>query len=1571
MSLRQYHQHHSLRDEEDLFNSALSDDFGSNISYGKIASSNNNRPWQTRRDEREPYELLDDVPPANLTQSTAAASTAATAAIAASRTNIFPELLDAPSSRVHNRKPSQSEKGCVFPDLLRDNDRLLGVKVESNRVNKILTEVSPSDSPKKENTQTQWRARYSVEQLYPSDNNDVIMGDEDSSNTNEEYEIGDEDDYYSHMQYSEPIAVKPTKNIPSRYPIDDDGFWSDEDKPLKWEKKVGWYDPMVVSPTGSDEIDTYQPMHLHSGGTNKIMYDGTDTSSSHYSDDKSTGTFDRLYDEEYSGIHSDQSNGTRKRESGTKTQALYLSPVKEKADLLSAEASAEHSPDSVMDTPVTAESSPESFLGDLTYGSNQEDASDTDEMVDDTNKNLFPAVGSPDVSDELIGVLSEETDEGVELSIGVTCVESSNSTVEVRGGMKLDDSYKSSKMQSPEFNTTGSNSSGPESDDDNAIQDLARVMHQQQREYRKQQRFERRSKQSYLVPESNQKLSRLEQWQLKQQQRQQASPGYLPPKYQQQSPTTVSTRKNDPRKLEPEDVDARDPDGVRYYGKEGEDNLFPDMEWDANGRVIQRPRVVAAPSNPFSTAETDEYYNMANVSMISSAAERIRHSARPNEPEPIATSRGASSRDHTNRHVRNHHQVPDELSLLDSYDHNSCETSLASKSHLMHDDVSVISVDTELRRLAQHLPIKMNLQRQQRFHPYSVKPKDSMESMMLELDEEDERYHPNTTYNVIKRNDSMEQDMMVIDFDRGVEPARHEMGDFRIDDHGVNVIDYYSEKSQSSASLVSPPDVHRHQYSFVEAIEEEEEEHFDPSKSYSDESEATNDPAIFPTKAVYKMNLGHASSKEGCESSDLIERACELLSRGRNEDALKTLNEALEHSQATMDSVKELMDDHYYQKERCLRPPTSKQLLEQEEYEEKLDSDFREAAATMADIINNIGVIHELNGDCSRAMSSFRDALDIYRRMCHRYENKGDADVDRTVTNIMHMGIALRSREKREDLHSEAEELAEMIDASDDHYERAELRVERLHVLMSVLDVENESLGQSEWNNYAYEYYFLPSSNICSFIEDHPTVGFTLLKKGKLHLEMKHTDLAIKDIREAIAILKNGLGNIHPAVGRSLLYLADIYNYQGLNDHIEDRNTALKLYQEALEALCDSDLGLAHNSMGIIYAAKGQNDLAMESFYNALSGYGVRAKGDDVVKGQTHPDVAFVWLNVGDIHMENREWKLALRSYLKAHSALRGMNEDQKSVLHKIGPKRMARNVLSRSKGRHEDNEALLAFVLQNIARAESMLHKYGKSIEVLEEALRIHKAIDMRCKGVRQHNGWSKDVARILENLGEVQMASGNVTSAFDCYVESLKRLRSNDDVNGNRIEVALVLGAIGQVHLKKQEYAEATVVLKECMRTLETLGVPSNNRRYKEVRSTLVDAELGLMQNTSSTLADQRRQLSDVKYLDKALACDEIADAYRNKDDLTAAIWFYSEALSLRREKVMRVSGSMKDSEMVDIGKTISTIAELRHRRREFEASKILFDEAKHFYKMVGLSEEHPFFRDLKDKIEVFRRS
>ena len=104
-----------------------------------------------------------------------------------------------------------------------------------------------------------------------------------------------------------------------------------------------------------------------------------------------------------------------------------------------------------------------------------------------------------------------------------------------------------------------------------------------------------------------------------------------------------------------------------------------------------------------------------------------------------------------------------------------------------------------------------------------------------------------------------------------------------------------------------------------------------------------------------------------------------------------------------------------------------------------------------------------MNGDYQLAMNSFRDALDVYRRLCHRYENAGDADVDRTVSNIMQMGIALRSDQKRQELHQEAEELEEMTSEEDDYNTKTQLRMERLNILMCVLDLENESLGRSEF----------------------------------------------------------------------------------------------------------------------------------------------------------------------------------------------------------------------------------------------------------------------------------------------------------------------------------------------------------------------------------------------------------------------------------------------------------------------------------------------------------------------------
>lgn len=340
--------------------------------------------------------------------------------------------------------------------------------------------------------------------------------------------------------------------------------------------------------------------------------------------------------------------------------------------------------------------------------------------------------------------------------------------------------------------------------------------------------------------------------------------------------------------------------------------------------------------------------------------------------------------------------------------------------------------------------------------------------------------------------------------------------------------------------------------------------------------------------------------------------------------------------------------------------------------------------------------------------------------------------------------------------------------------------------------------------------------------------------------------------------------------------------------------------------------------------------------------------------------------------MMNQEWHLALRSYLKAHSAFSCLEEEEKMRLTKIAPRRLMKHALSLSKGQSSfnDNDTLIASVLQNIGKAQSMLHQYSKAIETLGEALRIHQVVAMRNTGSKSS---SQDVARILENLGEVEMISGDLTSAFDHYVESLNLLRSCKQVDDLSIEVALVLGSIGQVHQKQGEYNEAVVILKECMWTFEKLGVPQNNHRINEIRSSLVDSELELMQSATATLAGQRREISTVPYDDKALAIDEIADAYKNKDDSSGAIWFYTEALSIRRQRVderLLSSGRRDSNELVDIGKTLSNIAQLKRERREFGAAKILFDEARQLYRSIGVSSDHPFYRDLMLQIEIMRK-
>lgn len=940
-------------------------------------------------------------------------------------------------------------------------------------------------------------------------------------------------------------------------------------------------------------------------------------------------------------------------------------------------------------------------------------------------------------------------------------------------------------------------------------------------------------------------------------------------------------------------VDAKEPEGYKQHG------LFPDIElWasrsydkpDENIVPVSPERIITLPKpNEAGLAAYDQKY----FKVIKAMNDTDDGSSDSCENDPFPATNNGSSRPHQSR-------TKDEIKSSKSHQkHAQSETSVdvmflndddsstgpsdenATEFFDNGDGISVISDESEIGMLAKqqyhHHQFNQHRQNQRQNHLhqrakkskksyYQVKRKDSMES---DINIDFSALHTANTgsnsenllvrpYSNIKQSDSMEKELS-IDFDKHVshegDDNDEDYDDDDDDDDELSEERHFQSRSHhsyldsTSDKIASPPMIQRKPFSFDRTDDDPiiERDHFSesnddnvvrftdfevitsvvPERSDRDDdgkSEDSNKPIIYPCKATSQMNVRRTNEIDESinEADDLLRLVCDHLARGRNNDALIILTEMLQLVQRSAHDAKIKLRNFHFQKDREFENAVKLSRLDRDEVEDQLESTLQNSASEMANVLNNIGVVLEMKREYQLAMNSYQDALDMYRNTCRRYENAGDPEVDRTVNNIMQLSIAMRYHDRRMELHSEADKLAAQIELAlhSDNHLCTELRIERLNVLMCVLDLEVESLGQ-----------------------DHPGVGFTLLKKGALHLEMMHVDMAIKDTKDAVGILKKGLGSFHPEVGFALIKLGDMFNYDiskyggGLNGGDDSKNMALSLYREALIPLresfgaVNSYSGLTNNCIGMLYSSKGKAKHAMSSFYDALASYGVRERTGKEMEANderksSYPDVFFVWINVGCLHMTRKEWQLALQSYLKAHSAFRCLNDEEKQYLPPVASKRLMKNALTMSKCRlNTDDDInwadfLHASLLQSIGKAQSMMHRYGNAIDSLEEALLIHQVFALRTAGKTHGLRSSQDMARILENLGDVLMISGDLTSALTRYIESLNLLRSNVSVGHSSIEIALVLGGIGQVHLKKGEYAEAKVVLKESMRMFEKIG-------------------------------------------------------------------------------------------------------------------------------------------------------
>ena len=344
------------------------------------------------------------------------------------------------------------------------------------------------------------------------------------------------------------------------------------------------------------------------------------------------------------------------------------------------------------------------------------------------------------------------------------------------------------------------------------------------------------------------------------------------------------------------------------------------------------------------------------------------------------------------------------------------------------------------------------------------------------------------------------------------------------------------------------------------------------------------------------------------QTSKYNKLGADLISRGKMSEAQSIFRKAISCGRQEMSSAQRRM--------KLLRENHSIDFTAAEEV--ALNDRVRVLAAHVADSLNNLGVLYDLMNDYDAAVASCENALDLYLSTAGRRSDGTDRDVERTVVNIDQMEKARSTWPQRKRLHQQDEDAARNIQRCVDSAERKRLRKMRLGILGSVIELERNSLG-----------------------ENHPQVARTLLARGLVRIKLGHAPASVSghgsyanglaEIRNAVHIYRNSLGDKHPDVARAVAKLAEVYQRRNSSE----RSVSKASGETFVRYDQDRALGLYQLSIKILQASKGN--------------------GNGEANGNA-AEIAFLLDCVGNIHQNKRNFPKAIETYSSASAALGGRN---------------------------------------------------------------------------------------------------------------------------------------------------------------------------------------------------------------------------------------------------------------------------------------------------------------------------
>ncbi|WP_375327584.1 tetratricopeptide repeat protein [Microcystis sp. BLCC-F210] len=419
--------------------------------------------------------------------------------------------------------------------------------------------------------------------------------------------------------------------------------------------------------------------------------------------------------------------------------------------------------------------------------------------------------------------------------------------------------------------------------------------------------------------------------------------------------------------------------------------------------------------------------------------------------------------------------------------------------------------------------------------------------------------------------------------------------------------------------------------------------------------------------------------------------------------------------------------------------------------------------------------------------------------------------------------------------------------------------------------------------------------------DNHPLTAQSLNNLAFLYDSQGRYSEAEPLYKQALAIIKKQLGDNHPLTAQSLNNLAELYRVQGRYSEAEP------LYNQAL-AIIKQQLGDNHpltaqslNNLAALYGSQGRYSEAEPLYKQALA---IRQQQ----LGENHSDTAQSLNNLAELYRVQGRYSEAEPLYNQALAIIKQQLGDNHPLtaqsLNNLAAlyysqgryseaEPIYKQALAIIKQQLGDNHPLTAQSLNNLALLYKSQGRYSEAEPLYKEALAISK---------QQLGDNHPDTATSLNNLALLYYSQGRYSEAEPLYNQALAI--SKQQLGDNHPDTATSLNNLAELYQSQGRYSEAEPLYNQALAISkqqlgdnhpDTAQSLNNLAALYRVQGRYSEAEPLYKQ----ALAIRKQQLGD-NHPDTAQSLNNLAALYRVQGRYSEAEPLYKQALAIRKQQL-----------------------------------------------------------------------